>query len=276
MGLLKLSAPVPDADMIHKNKFIPLEGASFEYNIKADIDNDFVTFFALQRGKIRPLAYSDIESQFQLIRQLMNIGKAFEVDGIGVFSKENNGTIHLKPGHYVVPVGDQLGNHGKLKERAPVSDKKEPEKERSTPKSMNAGARNLIIGIAVVLALMIGGWMAWSKWGSALTSDKPVKTSETDTVISVSPANSPTVSAAPSLPAIPKWKAYFRNFDSKAEALAKFKLYEGNTNPVVMETADSVHFKFYVFLDSEVADTTRKIDSMSKLYSRPVRLEKIP
>ena len=45
-GIVTLTGAVPDAETIHKNRHIPVEGVSFEHNLKAITDENFVTFFA--------------------------------------------------------------------------------------------------------------------------------------------------------------------------------------------------------------------------------------
>lgn len=271
-GTVTLSGAVPDTEMIHKNRHIPVDGVSFEHNLKALTDENFVTFFAQQKGKIKPLAMSDIESHLQLARQLMNIGNPYQVDGLGSFEKQNNGSVLLLPGHYIVPFGDNMALPGRMKERAEAP----PEKRRSEEPASGSGglsndAKKILILVATVLIVVIAGWFIWSKFMGPTGSSIPAVPT-TDTLKPIGAADTPAAVQPTAAPAVPKWKAYFRQITEKQDALNKFRVYAGNKT-VMMETTDSVTFKLYVLLDSPVADTARKKDSLSKFFARPVRLE---
>jgi hypothetical protein len=277
-GTVTLTSAVPDAEMIHKNRHIPVEGLSFEHNFRTTTDDNFVAFFAQQKGKIKPLAMSDIESHLQLARQLLNIGNPYIVDGIGSFEKQNNGSVLLVPGFYAVPFSDNTALPGRLKERAEAP----PERRRGEePEAGSGGLSNnvkrALILVLTILIVAVAGWFIWSKFvGDPASNTTPV-TPSSDTV-SVLPAGlipATDTNAAvqqTSATAIPKWKAYFRQITEKQDALKKFKMYAGNKT-VMMETADSVTFKLYVLIESPVADTARKVDSLSKFFARSVRIE---
>ena len=71
-----------------------------------------------------------------------------------------------------------------------------------------------------------------------------------------------------------KWKAFFRTFDNKETALERLNFYKTARNPPSLETKDSVNFRMYVIVESAVADTARKLDSLRRFYARPVTLER--
>lgn len=274
-GTVTLSAAVPDTEMIHKNRHIAVEGISFEHNLKAVTDENFVVFFAQQKGKIKPLAMSDIESHLQLARQLMNIGNPYQVDGLGSFEKQNNGSVLLLPGHYIVPFGDNMALPGRMKERAEAP----PEKRRSEePASGSSGlsndAKKILILVATVLIVLIAGWFIWSKFAGNQTGSNIPAIPSADSVRPIGSADTPATSLQPSATAVvPQWKAYFRQITEKQDALAKFKAYSANKT-VMMETADSVTFRLYVLIESPVSDTTKKIDSLKGIFVRPIKLER--
>ena len=134
-GTVTLNSNIPDAELIHKNRQIPIEGAVFEPNIKAHTDENFVIFFSQQRGKIRPLAESDIESHLQLAKQLMNIGKPYEVEGLGIFAMQKDGSVILQPGQYAVTFADNAGQPTRLRERTEQQEKTEREGSPATDSS---------------------------------------------------------------------------------------------------------------------------------------------
>ncbi len=274
IGTVTLDGMIPDDDFIHKNRLIPVDGLHFEYNLKADVDDGFATFYAQQSGKIKPLALSDIESHLQLARQLMNIGNPYEITGLGTFTKQNDGSVKLQPGYYVTSSGD-APQPMRLKERAETTLKKELHEAPLKQKS-GGGAVKWILGVVIILALGAGGWYVWSNFlnKQAPAEIPPVVKDTTQNQIADT-SSQLTSPALNNMNSEPQWKAYFRYITGKEEALSKFKMYKGNKNPVTMETTDSVNFSMYVIMQSAVADTARKADSLRKFYARPIKLEKI-
>jgi hypothetical protein len=273
-GTVTLKSSVPDAEMIHKNRQIPIEGISFDYNMKALTDEEFVLFYSQQRGKIKPLAVSDIESHLQLAKQLMNIGKPYEIEGLGIFAMQNNGNVVLHPGNYTVLSTDTSPHPGRLKERTEHQEKTEADASGS---GLGAGVRKGLLVVGILLALGAAGWFIWSKF----VSDKQDNSVVVPTVDSLQQQNAVTpvqdsIAQQPVQPVVTdttKWRAYFRSFTGKERINTMLRLYEKH-NPL-LETTDSTLFKLYVVVNSPLADTASKIDSLSKVFLRPVTLEKI-
>lgn len=280
LGTITLASSVPDAETIHKNRYIKVEGISFDYNLKSNTDEAFISFFAQQRGKIKPLAESDIESHLQLVRQLINIGNPYEVAGMGSFEKQNNGSVQLTPGYYVVPTADGVGQPGKLKERADIPDKRRIDEEEPSG-GISANTKKLLVAVLAVLILIVAGWFVWGFIAnkssetnvSAVSGDSNQAVVDTPVVIKDSSVPSTPVQATSSSGVV-QWKAYFRHITDKQDALKKFKFYVGNPT-VKMETSDSVSFHLYVQFESAVADTAFKRDSLRKFFARPVTLERV-
>ena len=89
IGTITLKNGTPDPEYVSKNKNIPVEGVEFTYKPGVTLQQPFIDFFAEQKGKIKSLALSDIESKLQLTRQLINIGNPYDVPGVGIFTKQN-------------------------------------------------------------------------------------------------------------------------------------------------------------------------------------------
>lgn len=270
-GSVTLTATIPDSDLIHKNRQIAVEGASFEYNNKALTDEEFVNFFSQQRGKIKPLAISDIESHLQLAKQLMNIGKPYEVEGLGLFALKKDGTMELIPGNYTIPVADNSFQPGRLRERTEQQEKNEAE---TASNGISSGFKKGLLIFAVLIALGMAGWFIWSQFlavepESAITN--PVEDS-------IQQANALAALQDSLMQQAQKdslqWRAYFRSFVGKERVNSLLKLY--NQNPdVKVETTDSTNFRLYILLESPVSDTAFKIDSLKKIFLRPITLEKV-
>ncbi|CAN5457971.1 hypothetical protein BH10BAC3_BH10BAC3_29650 [soil metagenome] len=269
-GTVSLSSNIPDIELVNKNRQIPIEGAAFVPNIKGHTDENFVLFFAQQRGKIKPLAASDIESHLQLAKQLMNIGKPYEIEGLGIFAMQKDGSVVLQPGHYAVPFADNAGQPARLKERTEQQEKTEAEASGS---GLGVAARNTLIAVAVILALGVAGWFVWSK----MVNDKAPETNTSsvvaDTTQTVTALKDSLVVQAPLTDGIASWRAYFRTFTGKQRVPALKQLYE-NYDSVNIETPDSINFRMYIVVKGKIADTTLIVDSLTKVFLRPVTLEK--
>lgn len=292
-GTVTLGGAIPDADIVQKNRFIPVDGLSFIHNFKANTDEAFTAFYSEQRGKIRPLAISDIESHLQLARQLMNIGKAYELPGLGIFEKQSDGSVILHPGYYAIPVDDHQPYPSKLKERAEVVEKKrvDPAQVIKTRLSEAAveedtdsagGIKKWIWGIGLVLLVAAGAWYIYTQFFGPKASSEQINVQADSAALQISSTDSAAaLTPVPSLPttldsnSVYQWKAYFRTIDDKAQALAKLKMYKTTKSVVYMDTKDSLRFNFYVVFDSRLTDTARKADSVSKFFAREVVLEKL-
>jgi type II secretory pathway pseudopilin PulG len=268
---------VPDIEMISKNRHIPIEGVNFICNSKAQTDPEFVVFFSQNKGKIRPLAESDIESHLQLARQLMNIGKPYEVEGLGMFAMKQDGTMVLHVGHYSIPAVDPASQPGRLRERTEQEQKEESEQSEN---SMGRGAKKALIIAGVLLLLLVAGWYFWStRQPSESTAQQQIADS---TARADSLARLADTVPAPSLPSTailpadttPAWKVIFRTFSGKDRVDAMKELYMKYDSTLQVETADSSTFRMFVLVKKPAADTTALKDSLAKVFSRTVTLER--
>jgi hypothetical protein len=273
-GTITLNSNVPDLDVISKNRQIPIEGVSFISSTKAQTDEEFVKFFSQQKGKIKPLAESDIESHLQLARQLMNIGKPYEVEGLGIFAMNKDGGMVLQSGHYSLPSTEAAVQPARLRERTEQQERQDAEEATS---AMSSGARKALIGSGVVLLLLVIGWFIWSRMNGETTPPVQQNTNTglpSDTLGTVQDSVS-TVTALPQpVDTIPVWKAYFRSFNGKERIEAMQKLYSRYDSAVQVETADSISFRMYVLVKKPTADTALLLDSLSKVFQRSITLEK--
>lgn len=275
-GTITFSSTVPDAEMISKNKHIPIEGVSFTYNSKALTDTEFVQFFSQQKGKIRPLAESDIESHLQLARQLMNIGKPYEVEGLGMFAMKQDGSMILHVGHYTVPATDPASQPGRLRERTEQEVKEDAEEASG---GMSSGAKKGLIAVGIIIVLAAGGWFAWSKMQNQAPA--PVQTAVDSSVVLADTLNkladtvpAPASPVAAAVDTTPVWKACFRTFSGKDRLDAMKDLYKKYDSTFQIETPDSNTFRMFVLVKKPTADTTLLKDSLGKVFMRPVTIER--
>ena len=65
------------------------EGISFEHNAAVKEDEHLISYITAQTGKMKALASSDLSSYIELGIQFLNIGKPFQIEGIGTLVNKN-------------------------------------------------------------------------------------------------------------------------------------------------------------------------------------------
>ena len=278
IGTLTLKGPAPDPAELEKNRNIQIEGLEFSFDQNALPDDGFVSFFAQQKGKIKPLAYSDVESHFQLVKQLLNIGKAYEINGLGTIQKMDNGAYSLTPGNFVNTTDTPPVNI-RLKERSASA---EDTKMATEQTGMSSAAKKWLLGVLSILILGTAGWFVY-KYLLSKPDENPVVNTiattdstgfNTDTAGTKPPvANTPDL--APVGPADSmQLKAYLRSYTDKSKALLSFKRLQSGNRNLVLETKDSVNFAVYLPLKALAGDTVRIKDSLNKFYAAAVTLQR--
>ena len=74
--------------MTEKNATDFVQHIKFTQQPVAAADDTFIDFIRTETGKIRPLAISDLESYLADGKILLNIGKPFQLEGIGSLIKQ--------------------------------------------------------------------------------------------------------------------------------------------------------------------------------------------
>ncbi len=286
IGIISMQNGVPDAEYISKNKNLPVEGIEFKYNPSVAIQPEFIEYFAEQRGKIKSLAVSDIESKLQLTKQLLNIGNPYDVPGIGIFMKQNDGSLKMQPGYFINPNQEIVNKGYKLKERNKEANPVETPFDDEQPK------RNLkpFIWITVLLAVVALAWFGYNWWQKSSTdpntndTNTPEQSAVNNTADTLVASTNTLVAGVDSNAIIPapvsldtmKFKVYVRSITGKTEAVSRYtNTYSRWQNKVYMETGDSSRYDFYVLVTMAVADTALKRDSLEKFYQYKVRYQPV-
>ena len=68
---------------------------TFQHDASVKEDAELVSFIAENTGKMKSLVASDLDSNLELARQFLNIGKPYLFEGIGTLSKNKYGTIEF-------------------------------------------------------------------------------------------------------------------------------------------------------------------------------------
>ena len=257
---------LPDAQ--EKGEATLLQGLAFNYNPLEGIDNDFIAFVSAQTGKIKPLAFADVESYFMLSKQFINIGKSFVVEGIGAIDKQDNGTLAFTPGYYV-PVSEASATPHKplkIRESQPIVPKTD---NKPKPKPINKKA----VGISLlVLALVLVGWGIYYLVTMFMhnSASKTANEDSTNKVI-IKPVDTLPVSVKPQVTASAGFKAILDTKPTRFAAEARATKLKGFGHNAQVDSAGPANFRIYI----PITDTsTAAIDAL-KLKQITGKLPKI-
>ncbi len=268
---LFLSTPSAYIDAANsKNSRLPSEDISFQNNPETGEDEDLIKFISAQTGKMRALAISDLESYLELMQQFLNIGKPFELAGIGTLVKIKQGLYEFTPGHLV---------NEKITESTEKESSSAPSfgSYRQHPKQMQAG---FTFKKAFIAFLLFGG-MGMAVWGGYALYNKNrtvsatvVDTQEKAIVPVEETTSSPVEQNKPApdtlkkiiTPVKPGYKFVFETTPNKRRAIKRFNFLKNINSDIHLETIDSTLFNITVNLNIPPSDTTRVKDSLNSWY----------
>ncbi|MBL0334135.1 MAG: hypothetical protein IPP73_02030 [Chitinophagaceae bacterium] len=253
---------------------------------------ELVQFIAGETGKQKALASSDLESYLELAQQFLNIGKPFMLEGIGSLSRTREGILEFTPGQLIPEVmRDNPARDSQLSQETHPDYKsilyhtkatgnwkkpvafllviaglafaiwggytiyKKTAGKKQGASGQDAGSREQVAGGQVA-----GGQEAGSsaQVGDTTTNVKP------DTVV-LKPVVTPNVSGT---------FKYILEVSPAKRALERFTKLKRFQWPVEMTTTDSLSFTIFMRLPGNASDTTRLLDSLSRLNGKRVYLER--
>lgn len=248
----------------------------FTYDKKAITSKELIDYIAEQTGKKRTLIDSDIDSYFELARQIINIGNPHEIEGVGVFKSNKAGQIEFS-----VP------DPGAKKEDARSSKKQQslsgtsfqPEKRKS---------KNALMIFAAIIVLAVLGVIGWGTYklfmgnGGLFTS---TDTAEQVTILphrdTIAPKKDSAISDQQAAPVNPNDSAYYRFIHETTKyslrAQKRTITLASYGNPAAydsLQTDSGKIYRLYLKLKILPADSTRIKDSLQKTFQRTVSIEK--
>lgn len=268
-----------DHDNAKPGRAIPEGAISFENNPSIKESPDLVQYISSQTGKIKALAAADLDSHLGLIQQFLNIGKPFQLEGIG-------NLVKISSGEYAFASGDILPEKIKEFSSKEISATSTSEESFTDYKSVFYGRKEKNINwrkpLVIFLILAGAGLAVWggytvykittAKNKSAATDKKnkndiiPV-TNTTQYQLDSTAGLVPDQQVNNILPGTYKFILEIANATRAFERFNRLKTFQWN---VQMETKDSVSYKLFLLLPALPADTTRLIDSLTMLNGRPV------
>lgn len=230
--------PLVSAEPAHTKhgKPVNIGGISFENTAIKEV-TELIAYISSQTGKIKALAAADLNSHLELAIQFLNIGKPFLFEGIGNLAKIKSGKFAFTSGQ-VMP---ETMREYSAKEISSTSSTEESFTEYKNifhPKKEKANWKT-----PVALLLLLAGF-ALAIWGGYKMYKKTAAYNNEIT------------------------------FEEKTENENNpIPLKDSVHKNVQMESKDSLH-KIFILLPASVTDTSRMLDSLSKLNGRRVYLEK--
>jgi hypothetical protein len=110
--ILDPSAILPDEH--NKDPHAVAVGIEFKNAVITEPDDELIEFIRVHTGKMKSLALADLDSFITLGTELVNIGKPFYLEGIGMLTKNKDGKYDFKPGEYSTLVQGKLKKGKKL------------------------------------------------------------------------------------------------------------------------------------------------------------------
>ncbi|MGC4035161.1 MAG: hypothetical protein QM764_04305 [Chitinophagaceae bacterium] len=258
-----------------KNSKIPAEEITFTSDPSANDDDDLIKFISSETGKMKALAISDIESYIELLRQFLNIGKPFQIDGIGTLVKIKSGVYEFTSGQLL----NEKITEPAVKELASTSINDESLSGLKTlyPKHSTAG---FTIKKSVIAFMLFGG-IGFAVWGGYILYNKNrgavAENTATKNIVPIETAVVPASETKPAADTVkkivsapvtsaPGYKFVFESTHSKKRAIKRINILKQINSNIQLETVDSSLFNITVNLNIPATDTTRVKDSLNNWY----------
>ena len=264
IGIFNLTGPLPSDDA---NSLLLSSHIEFERKSVKEPDDKLINFIKQETGKIKPLAIADLETFIATGMELLNMGKPFQLEGIGNIQKNKNGQLEFVAGETIVTRHEQTHTEHDKKTSVFEDGKYEP---KSNPLQKVLAFGLLLAGLGVVL---LGGYYLYNR------SNNPTETADDET-LNDPPARQQVIDtvAAPVdsshiVKQAPTYKFILENTNSKTRALKRYNQLRSMAIDVKIETPDSTNFKLYFVIPSTATDTIRIKDSLMNYYGRKVIIE---
>lgn len=253
----------------------PEGSLSFEPDPRTGVNQDLVEYLVEKSGKLRSLVISDLDSFIQLGIQFINLGKPFEIPGVGHIRKAGNGRLEFVQGPSV---------HTKIEIREqPKTQMDEASQKisfRSEKKKVSASRKYITIFAMILAACLIVYLLLMTKEPAGEDSLQKVQ-SENENPADKKPSEIVSIQSKDSLPenidsvgtnAARGFRVIVKEYSSFSRATNFKRLLEKNHELVVF-TKDSTLFKVAIPFDLPVQDSSRVRDSIKKLLGLPVYIE---
>ena len=276
MGVFSIASEIHIPEDSDKDIVLPADSIQFVYDPKAPVDDGLVAYIMEATRKIKPLAYSDLESFIILNKQFLNIGKPLVFEGMGTLQKTQIGHYSFTQAatsHVITEEMPKLITE-KLKEKVTFAT---PQKEKNT--GNNKVALWVILGIFILAAALSAIYFINKNNNetgvvndaSSSTVDTLPANNTVDTPLSAAPK--PIAAVAQNLNDSNNFYIVIKEFSDFATADRSFKKLTSYGNKVILTTKDSVTYKMRIGFVKPLADTLRVKDSLAKFFQAKAYVE---
>lgn len=253
---------------------------NFIFNKRAVTTPELADFIAAKTGKNRVLITSDLESYVETMRQFMNIGNPYEIEGVGILKLGQSGEYGFSPFDY---------SHRKDESR---SGKRHREKSDSPLMAKRNSNKNVLILFALIIVLGVLGVVGWGTYkllienksdNASISADTvqttvPVTTLPDTTNTTVDSINKPDTTVALTTTDSVEYKFIHETTTSAARAYERMRSLKEWGHPSMVDSAkrDSVTvYTLYFKYKLSNADTASMRDSIFKLLNRKIMIRPV-
>ncbi len=278
IGTFTLDSKVSVPGDQEKEIFYPIEGLSFDFNPKSFTDENIITFLVKKLHKIEPLIRSDLESYLANIKQFLNLGKPYTIQGVGTLTKNNHGVYEFTPGNFL-PVKEEL------------NPRRENAEHNYPVRSSSSAARVFVIILIVIAALAALGGIGWGISNLIVKQQTEGEDVSQQGMIDTIPQQQDTAPLTRTAPPVStpapvterplqpgdsvSYKMVFETTRFRQRATsrtAQLNTYGTRSRYDTIKFGDSLRYRLFVPVRIRPADTIRVRDSLSKFLGRRVRV----
>lgn len=277
VGELRIDTGIASAEQMSSKQAI-----HFMFNKRAITSPGLADFIAAKTGKNKVLIGSDLESFVELMRQFMNIGKPYEMEGVGILKLGSSG-------EYEFAAFDDT-----YKKDEPKISRKQKAKTDSPLAVKKSSNKGILMLFALVIVLGVLGVIGWGTY-KLFVENKNNAAVQTETLNTDTSAQNNTVppvsqdttvfredsvpekdTAVISLKDTMEYKFIHETTTSAARAYERMRVLRSWGHPSGVDSVkrDSVTFyTLYFKYRLNVTDTAAMKDSLQKLLNRKVKIK---
>ena len=273
IGVFNIATEINIPEDSDKDIALPEDAIKFLYDPKAPVDDGLVAFIMESTRKIKPLAYSDLESFIILNKQFLNIGKPLVFEGMGTLQKTQGGDYAFTQAATSHVTNEELPKLITEKQKEKISFAT-PQKEKNTTDSKNI--LWVVLGLIVLITAATALYFYYKNTGNetvvasadtAVTDTLPV--ANKDTIANTIPPST----YAPAVNDSNTFYVVIREYADLATADKSLKRFLGFGNNVSLSTKDSVTYKLRMAFIKPITDTLRIKDSIAKFFQAKAYVE---
>jgi len=245
-------------------------GIIFQHDAYVKEDAELVSFIAENTGKMKSLVASDLDSNLELARQFLNIGKPYLFEGIGTLTKNKYGTIEFIQGNISQEKNKENTGDGRDKTSTTENSFTDYEEMFSPKKPGTPATKRIVTWLVAIAGLSLavyGGYIVYTK---TKNKKEPIVQKEEIKPVILPDSIPPTKETSSIITKPVDTSGLYRFVIEKAarqRAFFRYNYLRENLIDVKLDTRDSVLFNLYFLLPATPADTARKRDSLQRLYS---------